>query len=1029
MQNSAKPWVVGSQCVAALGAMLLAASGHAGGGSTTGGVNLEWPANPTPPSPATLADFVNWETPHVHPLAMTPDALKLLAVNTADNRLEVFDIGSGTAVHAGSVQVGLDPVAVRARTNTEVWVVNHVSDSVSVVDLTTFRVVRTILTKDEPCDVVFAGAPQRAFVSCSQVNRLQVFDPANTDTAPVDVLIDAEDPRALEVSPDGSTVYAAVFESGNGTTVLGGGAAGSATIGFPPNVVSLPGTPYNGTNPPPNSGVAFVPPKNPANGTPPRVSLIVRKNEAGEWRDDNTGNWTNWVSGPQAAQSGRLPGWDMPDRDLAVINANSLSVTYATRLMNLNMALGVNPATGWVTVVGTDATNEVRFEPVLKGKFVRVKMATVDPNTLAKTVTDINPHLTYATHSIPQPDRNRSIGDPRAIVWRSAGDRGYVAGLGSNNVIVIDPAGTRAGLAPTIEVGEGPTGLALDESRSRLYVLNRFDGSITVISTTTEMEVTTVSFYDPTPSQIKIGRKHLYNTRLNSGLGQISCASCHVDARMDRLGWDLGDPTGDTQALTGLNLGFGIPGLAPPFANPAFAPFHPMKGVMTTQTMQDIIGHEPHHWRGDRLGFEDFAGAFLGLQGADAPLEPVYVQEFESFLATISFPPNPFRNLNNSLPTSLDLTGHFKTGRFGGAGQPLGTGNAVAGMNLYRDTNRRLDGGAFACVTCHTLPTGMGPDSTWNGSQHVPIGVGPRGERHLGTVSVDGTTNVTTKVPQTRNMHEKAGFNTTQLSNNAGFGYLHDGSVDSIERFISEPAFNVANDVEVANLTAFMLAFEGGDLPNGVINNIGIPPGPPGKHTHAAVGQQVTFNGTNNTEPALLARLTTFLAEANLSRVGLVVKGRVAGQMRGWYLSSANTMRSDRASEPLLSETSLRALAAAGSELTYTVVPTITAVRIGVDRDTDGFFDRDELDAGSDPADPNSVPPACDSIDFNNDGSLFDPQDIDAFFSVYSEGPCFPETATCNDIDFNNDTSIFDPCDISAFLLMYSEGPCTNCGV
>ncbi len=73
-------------------------------------------------------------------------------------------------------------------------------------------------------------------------------------------------------------------------------------------------------------------------------------------------------------------------------------------------------------------------------------------------------------------------------------------------------------------------------------------------------------------------------------------------------------------------------------------------------------------------------------------------------------------------------------------------------------------------------------------------------------------------------------------------------------------------------------------------------------------------------------------------------------------------------------------------------------------------------------------PSTCDSIDFNNDTSLFDPQDIEAFLSVYSEGPCVPATATCNDIDFNNDTSLFDPCDISSFLLMYSEGPCTPCG-
>jgi hypothetical protein len=71
---------------------------------------------------------------------------------------------------------------------------------------------------------------------------------------------------------------------------------------------------------------------------------------------------------------------------------------------------------------------------------------------------------------------------------------------------------------------------------------------------------------------------------------------------------------------------------------------------------------------------------------------------------------------------------------------------------------------------------------------------------------------------------------------------------------------------------------------------------------------------------------------------------------------------------------------------------------------------------------------ACDSIDFNNDTSLFDPIDIDAFLSVYGEGPCVPSSATCNDIDFNNDTSVFDPCDINSFLLVYSEGPCTLCG-
>jgi hypothetical protein len=89
---------------------------------------------------------------------------------------------------------------------------------------------------------------------------------------------------------------------------------------------------------------------------------------------------------------------------------------------------------------------------------------------------------------------------------------------------------------------------------------------------------------------------------------------------------------------------------------------------------------------------------------------------------------------------------------------------------------------------------------------------------------------------------------------------------------------------------------------------------------------------------------------------------------------------------------------------------------------------------GYDPSDVgdgqiNITPPTvCDAIDFNNDGSSFDPQDIDAFLSVFSEGPCIPAASSCNDIDFNNDGSLFDPCDIDAFLLVFSEGPCTPCG-
>ncbi len=41
----------------------------------------------------------------------------------------------GALTWVRSVPVGLEPVAVAARSETEVWVVNHLSDSVSIVDL------------------------------------------------------------------------------------------------------------------------------------------------------------------------------------------------------------------------------------------------------------------------------------------------------------------------------------------------------------------------------------------------------------------------------------------------------------------------------------------------------------------------------------------------------------------------------------------------------------------------------------------------------------------------------------------------------------------------------------------------------------------------------------------------------------------------------------------------------------------------------------------------------------------------------
>lgn len=898
---------------------------------------------------AAQGSFVNWESPHVHPLELTPDGTRLLAVNTPDARLEVFDVTGPAPVWIESIPVGLDPVSVRARTDTEAWVVNHVSDSVSVVDLAAGRVSASLRTADEPCDVVFAGSPERAFVSCSQANRVLVFDPADLGAAPTEIVLLGEDPRALAVSPDGSRVYAAIFESGNRSTVLGGGIADPGTVAFPPNVVSHPSGPYGGQNPPPNSGNDFVPALKPGNPAPPPMSLIVKKDALGRWMDDNGGDWTDLTSGANAHLSGRPVGWDLYDHDVALIDTATLAVSYVSGLMNLCMAVGVNPVDGRLAVVGTDGINEVRFEPNVNGIFLRVQLALVEPGG-ARTVRDLNPHLDYAAPSVPLALRRQSLGDPRAVAWNAAGTRAYVAGMGSNNLVVLDGAGDRAGLAATIEVGEGPTGLAVDGAAGRLYVLNKFESSISVVDLASELELGRVAFHDASPEAVRIGRRHLYSTHATSGLGHLACASCHVDGRMDRLAWDLGDPAGDMKSVAGQNLGMNLPGL-----NTGFQPWHPMKGPMTTQTLQDIIGKEPLHWRGDRAGLEEFNGAFVGLQGREAELSPAEMSQFKAFLATLTFPPNPYRELDNSLPSALPLEGHFTPGRFGPAGQPLGVGDALRGLALYRPPNL-LDAGNLACVTCHTLPIGIGADYRLQGFNLVPIAPGPNGERHHALVSSDGVTNRSMKVPQLRNMHEKVGFEATQGMNLAGFGFLHDGSVDSLARFVAEPIFTVQSDQDVADLVAFMLAFAGSDLPQGTTNPLALePPGTASKDTHAAVGTQTTLISVAGAPPGQMQLLADLEALADAGAIGLVAKGVAGGEGRGYAYLGFGLYQSDRAGQTIGAD-ALRALAAPGAELTYTAVPSGTQTRLGVDRDGDGALDRDELDAGTDPADPASYP-------------------------------------------------------------------------
>src|SRR5437870_9360504 len=93
--------------------------------------------------------YRNFEGPQIHPLGLTPDGTRLLAVNTPNATLSIFELVSGSPVLTAEIPVGLEPVSVAARNNREAWVVNWLSDSVSVVDFSTGNVTRIIEVGDE----------------------------------------------------------------------------------------------------------------------------------------------------------------------------------------------------------------------------------------------------------------------------------------------------------------------------------------------------------------------------------------------------------------------------------------------------------------------------------------------------------------------------------------------------------------------------------------------------------------------------------------------------------------------------------------------------------------------------------------------------------------------------------------------------------------------------------------------------------------------------------------------------------------
>ena len=884
----------------------------------------------------------------MRPLALSPNQQFLFALNTPDNRLEIYRITPGGLAHRGAVSVGLEPIAVAARTNHEVWVVNHLSDSVSIVALEdggrAGQVVRTLQVGDEPRDIVFAGPHhRRAFITTAHRGQHVPYDPqlttpgigradvwvfdaqhlgATLTGTPLTILtLFTDTPRALAATADGARVYAAGFHTGNRTTSI-----------FRNLSTQGPG------RPPPHTNVEGIP--------APLLSLILQF-DGSHWVDELGRPWDEHI---------RL---SLPDKDVFAIDAmahpphllpggGGTFTGVGTILFNM----AVNPVSGTVYVSNLESRNHMRFEgagafadTTVRGHIAESRITILTPAG-AVVPRHLNTHIDYTICCAPIPNREnqQSLAFPVDMAVSRNGKWLYVAALGSSKVGVYRTDHLEANtFTPSVQdqipvTGGGPTGLALDEDRDRLYVLTRFDNAISVIDTQARREIHHYPMHNPEPSSIVHGRRFLYDASFSSSHGDSACASCHIFGDLDSLAWELGDPDEPTMPNPGPFV------LPPPSPSPVF---HPIKGPMTTQSLRGMANHGPMHWRGDRTGgnevprsaqpdtgafdeqvaFTQFNAAFTSLLGRDQELTDTEMQAFTEFMLQLTYPPNPIRALDNVLTPAQE-----------------------AGRDVYFHGPGSILITQLNCIGCHTLDPDANPGAAAPGF----FGTDGRANFDFGAGAM--------KIPHLRNLYQKVGMfgmaEVVGITNPAddfrhqgdqirGFGFLNDGSVDTIFRFMSTVGFAAS----AANPGGFPLTAEGNVLRRNVEAFVLAYD----SNLQPIVGQQTTLTGAN--ARAVGPRIALLLARATLGDCELVAK-LWDDDEQGWlYNPALGHFEPNRQHQPAVSDAALRARAHDdGRAMTYTCVPPGSGRRIALDRDADGVRDGDEVDAGSDPADPTSTP-------------------------------------------------------------------------
>jgi YVTN family beta-propeller protein len=486
-----------------------------------------------------------FESPQADAIIASPDGSTLYMAHTTMGVVRVIN----TSTLGGStIEVGTDPVSLALRPDgSELWVANHVSDSISVISLTPgptlHKVVETIQAIDptnlitdfdEPVGIAFADN-HKAYVALSSRNQIAVID-ADTYTVNGFLSINAQEPRALVVR--NGKLFVPAFESGNQSEL-------SSCFGTPD-------------------------PRDP----------------------DCTFDFTkaNFAQNPQLVgfevDIQKDPG--VPDRDLFVFDtATDTQQSVVSSIGTLLYGLAVS-STGKVFIAQTDARNLADGRAGTLGQ----GLADLENRTFLNQIGVVNcAGVSCGAPSRmqlePLPPSNPAPGSQLATPYGiaiSADDKVLIVTAAASNRVAAIDASTGAVL-DTIDVGNGPRAVALRSDPGTgapvtAWVLNTLDNSISEIDLTgldanppTLVETRRKVFTnDTTPVAIRNGRI-AFNSAAASTTGTFACGSCHPDGHVDQLLWVIG-------------------------AQCTFSPDCTQEEARSTMPVRGLKGTLPLHWDG-----------------------------------------------------------------------------------------------------------------------------------------------------------------------------------------------------------------------------------------------------------------------------------------------------------------------------------------------------------------------------------------------------------------------------------------------